>query len=69
MTELGALIADVVKGTKQSLDKKDPAKNSKVKYDINAGVKEQVIKRVKTLLDRFPVYPELDLELLKKYFV
>jgi glycine hydroxymethyltransferase len=62
MTELGALIADVVKGTA-------PSQNSRAKYDINAGVKEQVIKRVKNLLDRFPVYPELDLELLKKSFV
>ncbi|MDR2942975.1 MAG: glycine hydroxymethyltransferase [Treponema sp.] len=69
MTELGALIAEVIKGTTQSRDKKDPSKNSKAKYDINAGVKEAVIKRVKNLLDRFPVYPELDLELLKKSFV
>jgi len=39
------------------------------KYEINAAVKEEVIKRVKILLDRFPVYPELDLEFLKKSFV
>jgi len=69
MKELGALIAEVIKGTTQPPDKKDPSKKSKAKYEINAGVKEQVIGRVKKLLDRFPVYPELDLEFLKKSFV
>jgi glycine hydroxymethyltransferase len=69
MTELGALLAEVVKGTTQSPDKKDPSKNSKAKYNVDAGVKERVINRVRNLLDRFPVYPELDLEMLKSSFV
>jgi glycine hydroxymethyltransferase len=62
MAELGSLIACVVKGTK-------PSQNSKAKYDVDAGLKDQAINRVKSLLDRFPVYPELDLELLKSSFV
>ncbi|MDR1869775.1 MAG: glycine hydroxymethyltransferase [Treponema sp.] len=69
LTELGELIAAVVKGTTQAQDKKDPSKNSKAKYNIDPAVKSDVLKRVKTLIDRFPVYPQLDLELLKNAFV
>ena len=69
MKELGELIAAVIKGTTQAQDKKDPSKNSKAKYDIDAAVKSDVLARVKNLMNRFPVYPQLDLELLKKAFV
>ena len=68
MTELGEILATVIKGTTQAKDKKDPAKNSKAKYILDEKIKNEVHSRVKTLMDRFPVYPELDLELLKKYF-
>jgi len=69
MAEIGALLAKVIKGTTQAKDKNDPAKNSKAKYNIDAAVKSDVHTLVKNLMDKFPVYPELDLELLKKYFV
>jgi len=69
MTELGELIAAVIKGTTQAQDKKDPSKKSKAKYEIDASVKAKVLERVKTLMDKFPVYPQLDLELLKEAFV
>jgi len=69
MNELGSIIADMLKGTTQAPDKKDPSKSSKAKYNIDAAVKSQTLKRVKDLMDRFPVYPQLDLELLKKNFV
>jgi glycine hydroxymethyltransferase len=69
VTEIGALIADVTKATTQLPDNKEPSKNSKAKFSINAGAKSEIIGRVKSLMDRFPVYPELDLELLKKAFV
>ena len=69
MTELGALIAAALKGTTQAPDKKDPSKNSKAKYNIDGGVKADVLKRAKALLDKFPVYPQLDLEMLRKAFV
>ncbi|MCL2229847.1 MAG: glycine hydroxymethyltransferase [Treponema sp.] len=68
MAELGELIAMVIKGTKQAKDKKDPSKNSKAKYEIDEKVKSEVHARVKTLMEKHPVYPELDLELLKKHF-
>ncbi|MDR0464478.1 MAG: glycine hydroxymethyltransferase [Treponema sp.] len=69
MAEIASLIAKVIKGTAQSPDKKDPSKNSKAKYNINEAVKSEVHSRVKTLMERFPVYPQLDLDMLKKYFV
>jgi glycine hydroxymethyltransferase len=69
MTEIGVLLAKVIKGTTQAKDKRDPTKNSKAKFIIEEAVKNEVQNRVKTLMERFPVYPELDLELLKKLFV
>jgi len=68
MDEIGGLIAKVIKGTTQAKDKKDPAKNSKAKYIIDGNAKSEVHSRVKALMERFPVYPELDLQLLKKAF-
>jgi glycine hydroxymethyltransferase len=68
MTELGGIVADIIKGTTQAPDKKNPAKNSKAKYLIDASLKANVIERVLNLMQKFPVYPELDLDFLKKYF-
>ena len=69
MSEIGELIAKVIYGTSQAKDTKDPSKNSRVKYKLDDSVKREVHARVKKLMDRFPVYPELDLELLKNNFV
>jgi glycine hydroxymethyltransferase len=69
MTELGELIAKVIKGTTQAQDTKDPSKKSMAKYTVNEAVKSEVHARVKTLLEKFPVYPQLNLEFLKKHFV
>jgi glycine hydroxymethyltransferase len=68
MEELGAVIALVLQNTVPAPDGKDPAKKSKAKYVIAEKAKTEAIGRVKKLLDRYPVYPELDLELLKKAF-
>jgi glycine hydroxymethyltransferase len=76
MEELGAIIALVLKGTVQApvlpaelpAASKDPAKKSKAKYSIDEKTKAEALERVKRLLDRFPVYPELDLSLLKRAF-
>jgi glycine hydroxymethyltransferase len=69
MKELGAIIADVIKGTVQAPDKKDPAKKSKANFIIEDSVKTEAQRRVKALMDRFPVYPQLDLQFLKNAFV
>ncbi|MFP3042149.1 glycine hydroxymethyltransferase [Treponema primitia] len=69
MAELGAIIVMVLKNTSPGPDTKDPSKPSKTKYVVEPKVKDEALGRVKKLLDRFPVYPELDLELLKREFV
>ena len=66
MAELGAVIALILKGTFPSI--KD-GKPNKAKYEIDQAVKTEALDRIKKLLDRFPVYPELDLELLKGAFI
>jgi glycine hydroxymethyltransferase len=68
MEELGAIIALVLKATTPAQDAKDPAKKSKAKYVIAEKARGEALDRVKKLLDRFPVYPQLDLELLKRAF-
>jgi glycine hydroxymethyltransferase len=68
MEELGAIIALVLKNTVPAADSKDPAKKSKAKYVIQSAAKAEALSRVEKILSRFPVYPELDLGLLKKAF-
>jgi glycine hydroxymethyltransferase len=68
MEELGAIIALVLKASTPAQDSKDPSKSSKAKYIIDPKAKEEAIARVKVLLDKYPVYPELDLKLLKEAF-
>jgi glycine hydroxymethyltransferase len=69
MEELGSIIGLVLKNTSPAPDAKDPAKKSKAKYIIEEKAKAEALGRVKKLLDRFPVYPQLDLGLLKAAFV
>ncbi|MDR0909099.1 MAG: glycine hydroxymethyltransferase [Spirochaetaceae bacterium] len=66
LTEIGNIIALVLKATKPALDK--TGKPSKARYLIEPAVKEEAQARVKKILDRFPVYPELHLGLLKETF-
>jgi glycine hydroxymethyltransferase len=69
MDELAALIAGVINGTSQAQDKNDPSMKSKAKYAIDTSAKSESLTRVKNLMDRFPVYPQLNLQLLKEAFV
>jgi glycine hydroxymethyltransferase len=69
MEELGAIIGLVLKNTSAAPDGKDPAKKSRARYVIGEDAKKEALERVEKLLSRFPVYPELDLELLKAAFV
>jgi glycine hydroxymethyltransferase len=69
METLGEIIAGVLKNTKAAANPKDPAKSSKTKYVIEDKERKEALMRVEKLLSRFPVYPELDLKLLKEAFV
>jgi glycine hydroxymethyltransferase len=67
MEEIGGIIALTLKNTTQANDAKDPAKKSRAKYFIVENARTEAVERVRKLLDRFPVYPELDLNSLKAF--
>jgi len=69
MEELGEIIADVLKNTKAAPNPKESAGLSRTKYLIDDKVRSEALRRVESLLSRFPVYPELNLKLLKEAFV
>jgi len=58
----------VLKNTVPAPDAKDPAKKSKAKFITDEKAKTEALDRVKKLMDRFPVYPQLDLQFLKEAF-
>lgn len=70
MKEIAAIIKLVLANTKPEIiaSGANAGKPSKAKYTVDEKAKTAAKLRVKALLDRFPVYPQLDLELLEKYF-
>jgi glycine hydroxymethyltransferase len=70
MAEIAAIIALVLKHTKPVvLTKGEKAGQlSKAKAVTDADVKQEAQNRVLALLDRFKLYPELDLAFLSQYF-
>jgi glycine hydroxymethyltransferase len=70
MKEMAAIFKLVLANTKPELitSGENTGKASKAKYIIDPEAKTEARSRVKALLDRFPVYPELNLEFLMKYF-
>jgi glycine hydroxymethyltransferase len=69
MTEIGAIIALALKATHPAEEKKHPGTMSRARYSVEASVKAEAQARVKALLDKYPVYPQLDLDFLKQAFV
>ncbi|MCL2852314.1 MAG: glycine hydroxymethyltransferase [Defluviitaleaceae bacterium] len=67
MAEIADIIANVLKSTQPALDGKGA--KSKAKYTLDESVKSQSIQRVKQILDRFVLYPEIDMDFLNKYFI
>lgn len=70
MRTLAEIIKIVLTGTSAGVIESGPnaGKPSKSNYVLDPNAKADALKAVKTLLDRFPVYPELDLERLKREF-
>ncbi|MCK5860891.1 MAG: glycine hydroxymethyltransferase [Candidatus Hydrogenedentes bacterium] len=70
MKEIAAIVRLVLDHTKPAIltSGKNVGKPSKRKYELDAGAKEEAQKRIQTLLGQFPVYPELNLEVLKASF-
>ncbi len=67
MAEVAAIIDTVLKGTKPGVTKE--GKPAKGKIELSESTKEEATKRVKALLSKHVLYPELDLDFLKKAFV
>lgn len=70
MKEIAALFKLILSNTTPKIlsSGANAGQPSKVKYDITEGVREEARKRVSALLNKFVLYPELDLEFLKKHF-
>jgi len=69
MEEIASIMALVLNGTSAASGEKNSAAKSKAKYTVDPDVKAKAIERVAKVQARFPVYPQLDLPLLKKAFV
>ena len=71
MKEIASVICFVLSQTKPTEIKTGEKAGtlSKSKYEIPADAAKEAKERVQSLLHRFPVYPELDLEALKKRFI
>jgi glycine hydroxymethyltransferase len=65
MKEIASIIKLVLDNTKPVVVNGEV---SKAKYEIPEKIKIEARQRVKNLLSRFVLYPEIDLELLKKFF-
>ncbi len=70
MAEIGGVIAQVLKNTQPVTISSgaNAGKQSKAKYNIDEKAHDEAKARVKALLDRHPVYPELDLAFLQRHF-
>lgn len=67
MAEIARIIALVLENSKPGLtDKGEPSKG---KVIVGAQAKAEAVSAVNNLLGKFVLYPELDLEFLKKHFV
>ena len=70
MKTIASIIRYVIGNMKPGVIKtgKKAGNPSKIAYEIDDAVVETASAKVKALLDRFPLYPELDLEYLEKHF-
>ncbi len=66
MEEVASIIDLVLKGTKPGVTK--DGKKAKGKYELDPKVEEEAKKRVNALLSAHVLYPELDLDFLKREF-
>jgi glycine hydroxymethyltransferase len=67
MDEIAAVFELVLKNTKPKTMKS--GKQSPAKYTLDPNAKAKATEIVGKLLDRFPVYPELDLDILQENFM
>jgi glycine hydroxymethyltransferase len=70
MKEIAAVLKLILSNTKAETVKVEgkPDAPSKAKFVIAAAAESEARERIHSLLDSFPVYPEVDLECLTKHF-
>ncbi|MFP4418450.1 MAG: glycine hydroxymethyltransferase [Chitinispirillaceae bacterium] len=70
MKEIASIIKLVLENTKAATIEsgENAGKLSKARYSTEAGIKKEASRRTAALLERFPVYPQLDLQMLEKAF-
>ncbi len=70
MKEIASILKTVLANTAPTTIKKGKSadKPSKARYTVEQSAQTKARNRVKALLDRFPVYPELDLDFLQRHF-
>ncbi|MFP4164704.1 MAG: glycine hydroxymethyltransferase [Chitinispirillaceae bacterium] len=70
MKEIAAIVRLVLSNTAPNTISKGPnaGKQSKAKFTTKAAAAEEAKRRVKVLLDKYPVYSQLDLDLLQTHF-
>ena len=64
MKEIASVMTLVLSKTKADITDKGP---SKAKYSLDEGVRLEARGRVERVLGRYPVYPELDLDLIQDF--
>jgi glycine hydroxymethyltransferase len=70
MAEIAAILKLVLSNTEAALIESGPnaGQPSKRLHTLDPGAREEARGRIRALLDRFPVYPELDLGFLQEAF-
>ncbi|ORC34459.1 serine hydroxymethyltransferase [Marispirochaeta aestuarii] len=70
MKEIASIIGTVLGNTRPATvtKGKNAGKSSKARYEISEEVAAAAKQRVRDLLSRFPVYPELDLNFMQEHF-
>ena len=66
MSKIASILDTALKAAKPGLTK--DGKPTKGKVELDGAAKAEVQNRVSKLLGRFVLYPELDLDFLKKHF-
>lgn len=70
MNEIADIMKLVISNTKPGVVENGPkaGKPSKIQYEVEPSARKEAEKRVEALLNRYPVYPELDLGFLMEHF-
>jgi glycine hydroxymethyltransferase len=61
MKEIASVVARVLKNVTPAMDKNNPSKKSLAKYNLEENTAGEAQSRVKALLGRYPLYPELEI--------